>query len=865
MTKTRVYEVARDLGLNNRDLMGRLASLGIQVRNHMSVLDTAEVERAKRAIEKDKQQNVVEERIRPTVVRRRVKRGAVPAEVPVEAKAEATEADASEQPAAAPRRRKAATEAKPEAATAADEPSSPPAAPEAAPEAAAPEPEPTQPAAAAAPEPATPAAEPAVAAAVAAPPATEEVDADGAPRAAMSYEDRLGSANLPPGVVARGSQQGAKAAPLSEAARNRIVTQHAAKAAAQPPRRRELVRSAIGPTGRQQQRSRPGRARKLAPGKKAMKTEITVPSAAKRVIRIEGEIGLQALAGKMSLKATDVLGKLMQLGMTGVMINSTLDYETASILAGDFGFEVENVAVSDDDMISDARGEFADVDEAQSVRAPVVTVMGHVDHGKTSLLDRIRKADVAAGEAGGITQHLGAYRVDTDKGTIVFIDTPGHAAFTAMRARGATATDLVILVVAADDGVMPQTKEAVAHAREAKVPVIVAVNKCDKEGAQPEVIKRELANDGLQPEDWGGETIYCEVSAKTGDGIDKLLDSVLLQSEVLELRANPDIPAQGIVLESYLDKGRGPVANVLIQNGTLKAGVLAVAGGAQGKVRALTDDRGKPTAVAGPATPVEVLGLSEVPNAGDAFHVVKDAKAAQALAERRKKGTAKAGPAGGKASLEALVESMKETDVEELKLVVKADVQGSCGAVVSALTDLSTSKVRVNVIHQAVGGITENDVMLASASNAIVIGFHVRAAGGAIKAAKAEQVQIKTYSIIYEAIDDVRDAMVGLLKPEEKEVEVGRAEVRQLFSIPKGVIAGCFVADGKIVRSARARVMREEEKLWEGGIKSLRRIKDDVREVAAGLECGVGLEGFNDLQENDIIECFDIEEVSAVL
>jgi translation initiation factor IF-2 len=684
----------------------------------------------------------------------------------------------------------------------------------------------------------------------------------------LPFQQRLAHSDLPPGVVARGNQIAAPVAQLSEAARSRIVSEHAARVANQgpAPRRRELVRSAIGPTGRQPQRGRPGRARKMAPGKKAQKPEITTPSAAKRVIRIEDNISLQTLASRMSLKATEVLAKLMQMGQMGVNINSSLDADTAGILASEFGFEVENVAVSDDDFIVEARGSVADDEAERRPRPPVVTVMGHVDHGKTSLLDRIRKTNVAAGESGGITQHLGAYRVEHKKGPVVFLDTPGHAAFTAMRARGAEVTDIVILVVAADDGVMPQTKEAIAHAKAAEVPIVVAINKMDKPDARPEVVMRDLATEGLQSEEWGGETQFFKVSAQTGDGIEELLDGVLLQAEILELNANPTVPAVGVVLESYLDKGRGPVANVLVQDGTLSTGAAVVAGGTYGKIRAMTDDRGKQVAKAGPSTPVEVLGLSEVPDTGDTIYVVTDLRVAQQVAERRKKLQPKSQPAPGvKTGLDALFDKMKEGETQELKLVVKADVQGSSEAVVKALSELSTEKVKVNVIHSGVGGITENDVMLASASNAIIIGFHVRPTGGASKIAKDERVEIRAYNIIYEAVDAVKSAMLGLLKPTFKEAALGHAEVRKLFQIPKGTIAGCMVSDGKIQRGARVRVVRDSVQVWEGGIKSLRRVKDDVRDVAAGLECGIGLDGFNDIKEGDVIECFEIQEVSASL
>jgi translation initiation factor IF-2 len=885
MNKTRVYEVARELGLDKREIVTKLASLGIPVRNYMSEIDPADADRVKRAIEKEKQQNVVTERIRPTVVRRRAVRRdddgkEVPKEVAVAAPAPAAEkttrrsaktADVADRPAERADRPGVAKPAPVAAPTPvpAAVPTPLPARPQAAPAAAA---APSQAPAMRAPAPVAAVSAPTpvpVAAAAAAPASEPPSSASPSSRPGpLPFRERLAHSDLPPGVVARGNQIAASVGPLSEAARSRIVSEHAARVAQQAPapRRRELVRSAIGPTGRQQQRGRPGRARKLAPGKKGLKPEITTPSAAKRVIRIEDNISLQTLASRMSLKATEVLTKLMQLGMMGMNINSSLDADTAGVLASEFGFEVENVAVSDDDMVNEARGQF-DSAEGRELRAPVVTVMGHVDHGKTSLLDRIRRTNVAAGESGGITQHLGAYRVEHKKGPIVFLDTPGHAAFTAMRARGAEVTDIVILVVAADDGVMPQTKEAIHHARAAEVPIVVAINKMDKPDARPEVVMRDLATEGLQSEEWGGEAQFFKVSAQTGEGIDELLDGVLLQAEVLELYANPNVPATGVVLESYLDKGRGPVANVLVHDGTLTTGTVVVAGGAYGKIRAMNDDRGKPVAKAGPATPVEVLGLSEVPDTGDTFYAVTDIRAAQQLAERRKKVTpGKAlGMPGAKTGLDALMEKMRDGEAEELKLVVKADVQGSMEALVKALSELSTDKVKVSCIHSGVGGITENDVMLASASHAIIIGFHVRPSGGASRIAKEEGVEIRSYSIIYEAIDEVRAAMVGLLKPVLNEVALGHAEVRQVFSIPRGTIAGCFVQDGKLTRSAKVRVVRDSVVVWEGSIRSLRRIKDDVREVAAGLECGVALEGFNDVKEQDVLEAFEMQEVSASL
>jgi translation initiation factor IF-2 len=737
--------------------------------------------------------------------------------------------------------------------------------------AAAPAARPEAPAAAEAPtEPSAPAQEPSA-------PAAPEPEAPAAAAASSEEEGarssepppasvRLAHANLPPGVVARGKTVAPGAGPLPESARNRIVSEHQ-KRRPDAPRRRELGRAALGPTGRPGGRvGRPGK-KKMAPGKKGKQTEITVPSAQKRVIRIEDQIQLQQLAQRMSLKATDVLMKLMQLGMGGVHINSTLDAETAKILASEFGYDVENVARSEEEVIGDARGQFEDLAEDREARVPVVTVMGHVDHGKTSLLDRIRKADVAGGEAGGITQHIGAYRVETDKGSVVFLDTPGHEAFTSMRARGAQATDVVVLVVAADDGVMPQTKEAVHHAKAANVPIVVAVNKVDKHDAQPDKVKTELASEGLQPEEWGGEAMFVHCSAISGEGVEQLLESIVLQSEMLELTANSKIPAQGVVLESYLDRGRGPVANVLVKDGTVETGDFVVAGAAWGRVRAMTDDRGKQLKAAGPSTPVEVLGLSEVPSAGDLVYKVTDQKKAQEVAEANKKPTEKPISATGAArGLDQLQQMLQSGDVQELKLVVKADVQGSVEALQKSLTDLSTDKVKVNVIHTGVGGITDNDVMLASASNAIILGFNVRPQGQASNTAKKENVEVRTYNVIYEALDEVKKAMAGLLEPKLVERDLGKAEVRQTFTIPKiGTIAGCYVVDGKILRAGKARLVRDGVQVWQGAIGSLKRFKEDAREVATGYECGIGLQGFNDLKEGDVIESFELEEVRAEL
>ncbi len=587
----------------------------------------------------------------------------------------------------------------------------------------------------------------------------------------------------------------------------------------------------------------------------------------KKVVKIEEQVSLQQLAGKMSVKATDVLMKLLSMGMTGVNINSTLDADTAKILASEFGWSVEDVAVSETSALEDAMRVEAQTDMDFVTRPPIVTVMGHVDHGKTSLLDRIRKATVADGEAGGITQHVGAYRVETPRGIIAFLDTPGHEAFTAMRARGASLTDIVVLVVAADDGVMPQTREAISHAQAAKVPIIVAVNKIDKPGADPEKIKRDLANFGLQPEEWGGQTMFIHVSAKTGANIDQLLEAIILQAEILELKAYPKRRASGTVIEALLDRGRGPVARVMIQDGNLRTGDYIIAGGAWGKVRAMTDELGRSVGVAGPATPVEVLGLAEVPSAGDPVHAVKDAKTAEEIAEtRRKKAFKSLIPQDSRMSLEALTTRLAESEQLELKLIVKGDVQGSVEAICHSLSKLTTPKVKVTIVHAGVGGITEGDVNLAVASKAIIVGFNVRPAGKAASHAESENIEIRLYNIIYNAIDDIRSAMEGLLPATKVEKLLGRAAVRQVFRIAKsGTVAGCMVLSGMLRRAAEARLLRDNVVVWLGKLSGLRRFKDDAKEVTEGFECGISLDNFQDIKEGDIVESFDIEEIKTKL
>jgi translation initiation factor IF-2 len=575
-------------------------------------------------------------------------------------------------------------------------------------------------------------------------------------------------------------------------------------------------------------------------------------------------ISVADLAHKMSVKATEVIKALMKMGSM-VTINQVLDQETAMIVVEEMGHVAKPAPTDNPESYLDETVEHKEA--GLLPRAPVVTVMGHVDHGKTSLLDYIRTARVAAGEAGGITQHIGAYHVETPRGMITFLDTPGHEAFTAMRARGAKATDIVILVVAADDGVMPQTREAIHHAKAGKVPIVVAVNKIDKPGANPEKIRQELAGEQVVPEEWGGDTMFVDVSAKTGQGIDQLLESVLLQAEVLELKSPVDAYAKGIVIESRLDKGRGPVATILVQSGTLKRGDMMLAGSAFGKVRAMLDEDGVQIQQAGPSIPVEIQGLSEVPAAGEDVMVLPDERKAREIALFRQGKFRDVKLAKQQAAkLETMFEQMGEGEVKSLPLILKADVQGSYEGLSHALLKLSTPEVRVNIIHAAVGAVSESDINLAIASNAVIIAFNVRADAQARKLAESASVDIRYYNIIYEAVDDVKAALGGLLSPEKKENVIGLAEVRQVFRISKvGSVAGCMVLDGVVKRNAGVRVIRDNVVIHTGELESLKRFKDDVKEVKSNFECGLNLKNFNDINEGDQLEFFEVVEVARTL
>jgi translation initiation factor IF-2 len=597
-----------------------------------------------------------------------------------------------------------------------------------------------------------------------------------------------------------------------------------------------------------------GDARSFSPPSEPVTREVHVPET----------ITVADLAHKMSVKAAEVIKQLMKLGQM-VTINQVLDQETAMILVEEMGHKAVAAKLDDPEayLVVDAEPH----DHEARPRAPVVTVMGHVDHGKTSLLDYIRRAKVAAGEAGGITQHIGAYHVETPRGVVTFLDTPGHEAFTSMRARGAKVTDIVVLVVAADDGVMPQTLEAISHAKAANVPIVVAMNKIDKPEANPDRVKQELVAQSVVPEEYGGESPFVAVSARTGQGIDDLLEQVLLQAEVLELTAPEDAPAKGIVIEARLDKGRGPVATVLVQSGTLKRGDVVLAGAVFGRVRAMLDENGKPVQQAGPSIPVEIQGLSDVPAAGEELMVLGDERKAREIALFRQGKFRDVKLAKQQASkLENLFEQMGEGEQKALTLVIKADVQGSQEALVHALSRLATSEVKVNVVHAGVGAITESDVNLALASKAVIIGFNTRADGTARKLAETSGVDIRYYNVIYDAVDEVKQAMSGMLTPEKKESVLGLVEIRQVFRISKvGTVAGCYVLEGAIKRGGRVRLLRDNVVIHEGELDSLKRFKDDVREVKAGFECGLSLRGYNDLNVGDQLEVFEVQEVARTL
>ena len=603
-----------------------------------------------------------------------------------------------------------------------------------------------------------------------------------------------------------------------------------------------------------------GNKRKQEEAEKMRRLQLEIAKKAPVTVKIPDEINVGELASRMKKTGAEVVKTLMKNGVMA-SLSDVIDFDTAAIIAEEMGCKVEKevIVTIEERLINTAE----DKEEDLQSRAPVVVVMGHVDHGKTSLLDYIRSAHVTAGEAGGITQHIGAYQVDVNGKPVTFLDTPGHEAFTAMRARGAMITDIAILVVAADDGIMPQTVESINHAKAAEIPVIVAINKMDKPEANPERIKQQLTEYELVPEEWGGDTIICPISAKTGEGIDNLLEMVTLTADVRELRANPNRAAHGAVVEARLEKGRGPVATLLVQNGTLNQGDVIIAGTAVGRVRAMTTASGEKVEHAGPSVPVEIIGMAEVPSAGDDFHAVADERMARELAEQRKadQKAAAAAPAG-KVTLEDLFSQIQQGEMKNLNIIVKADVQGSAEAVKASLEKITNEEVRVRVIHCAVGAINESDVMLASTSNAIIVGFNVRPDANAKEHAARDHVDMRMYRVIYDAIEEIQTAMKGMLTPKFKEVEIGHAEVRNVFRITGvGMVAGCYVTDGRMQRGAQMRLLRDNIVIYDGAIASLQRFKDSVKEVAQGYECGITFEKWQDIKEGDIIEAFLMEQI----
>jgi translation initiation factor IF-2 len=953
VTKTRIHEFAKELKMENKDLLKLLEKMGLVFKNVHSTLDDSDVERVKNQLSLSRKEGLVEQRVKPTVIRRRVKREEAPVpepeapeaakpavERPVEKKTPVPEVPPKEglPPAVGkPLERKT-----PEEKVAAPPPS--PEKKEVAPPIAAPPGQagavpplaeekkaemPTEEARPAS-EKATPplaGQEPGIPSEPKAVPAPEKPKAPPVERAKI-----LEKAPERPPLRPKKKHEPAKILERPAVPPPSLVSEH------RPTPTRTVImpgRAPIGPSrgappssrppiisprpapatitpakpGEEEERGRrrkrfkkdvqvleegkPNKTRTITTKKRAFKehdyvreeqddrpfviefeprtkggkpkigkTEITVPKAIKRKIRISEAILVGELAKRMGIKGSEIIKKLMELGMM-VSINQAIDAEAASLVATDFGYEVEKTGLEIEDLIEEREERTEDL----LPRPPVVTIMGHVDHGKTSLLDAIRQTNVTAGEAGGITQHIGAYEVDVDQRKIVFLDTPGHEAFTAMRARGAKVTDIVILVVAADDGVMNQTVEAINHAKAAQVPLIVAINKIDKPNANPERVKQALTEHGLVPEAWGGTTIFAEISAKQKIGLNELLEMILLQADVLELKANPARPMSGTVIEAKLDKGRGAVATVLVQDGTLHIGDPFVSGMHFGHVRAMINDRGQRIENAGPSTPVEVIGFDSVPNAGESFVVVTDEKRAKDLATQRTQKQREVDLArSSKVTLEDFYKKMQKGVVKDLNLILKADVQGSMEALTEALNRQNTEAVHVNLLHSSVGAINESDCMLASASEAIILGFNVRIEPNAQTLADQEKIDIRLYSIIYDVIEDVRKAMEGLLEPIYEERLMGRARVIQIFNVSRiGVVAGCMVYEGKILRGSRIHVLRDGKLIHQGDLASLKRMKDDVKEVASGYDCGITVGGFQDFQLNDVLESYIVEKKTAQL
>jgi translation initiation factor IF-2 len=886
MAKTRVYELARDLNMTNQVLLSKLSDLDISVKSHMSALDDETVTKIRQTLFGKKEVTIEETRIKPTVIRRRRKK------VPVEAAPEeapqpeetVAEKSAEEEPAEAEPAEAEPAEAGPVEAAPAEEKLGREEAVEEAP------PEAVEEAADAAPEPVEEklAKEPVVEAKVEAP-ADLKKKKSKKPGKKGKKEESAKIIKLPVRPVEPPAEKpadkkaakveshpsGKAAKPQPEGEQDEAASKDAKKKkwkkkGEESDQDRRFLKKKISFRKKSvvegqdlydegYRARKPRKGAKVKAPLKTQKTQITTAKAIKRRVKMEDAIVLSELAKRMGIKANEMIKVLMGMGVMAT-VNQSLDYETASLVAAEFNYEVERTVFEEEEIL---KQQVEDDPEKMHTRPPVVTIMGHVDHGKTSLLDVIRKTRITDLEAGGITQHIGAYHVTTDRGQIAFLDTPGHEAFTAMRARGAKITDIVVLVVAADDGVMPQTVEAINHSRAANVPIIVAVNKIDKANADPDRVKRELAENGLTPEDWGGDTIFVQVSAKQRLGIDDLLEMISLQAEVLELKANADKKAFGHVVESKIDSGRGPVATVLVREGTLRTGDPVVCGIHYGKIRAMLDDRGAQVETAGPSIPVEILGLSGVPMAGDELVALEDERSAKQVSMHRgQKQRTKELAQTNRLSLDKLYEQMQQGEVKDLNIILKADVHGSIEALSDALTKLSNDEVKVNVVHSASGTISESDVSLAAVSNAIIIGFNVRPTPKVQAFAAEENVDMRFYNVIYDVIKDVKDAMVGLMESTYEEHVLGSAEVRDVFQIPKvGVIAGCYVTNGKIERGQHMRVVRDGVQLYDGKNSSLRRFKDDVKEVQAGYECGIGVENFNDIKVGDVLESYYLEEI----
>jgi translation initiation factor IF-2 len=826
MANIRAYKLAEELGIERHEFVEKAAEVGIELKSAMAALEDDEVALLREKLGRGSGKERVEERRvqskRGTTVLRRRKKAAPPEPEP--------EAEEPEEEAVAAEAEPGVTESEPE------------------PEVVAPPEE---------------VAVEEVAAEEAEEPAPVEEPASEAPSGPTPTPARR-TAPGPAGGDAAGTDRKGR---QRKRVREVVNLQEQERFARQITGRTGTARRAPAPLGRPQVNPRRKRRDKLAPVAASR-----APSEQKRIVKVEGEISVGELAKALGAKAPAIQGKLMALG-TMVSVNQTVDVETARQIAEEYGFEIQDVGFKEEEFLEDTgavteSGEAVDESRLRP-RAPVITVMGHVDHGKTSLLDSIRdsRQSVAGSEAGGITQHIGAYQVSAGDKQLTFIDTPGHAAFTAMRARGASVTDIVVLVVAANDGVMPQTVEAIEHAQAAGCPIVVAINKVDLSDADPGKVKQRLTEHNLVAEDFGGDVICCNVSAKTGEGIEHLLEMLSLQADVLELRADPSRRAKGVVLEARLDKGRGPVATVLVQDGTLQRGDVMVVGTETGRVRVMENDLGERVKEAGPSMPVQVLGLSGVPPAGAAFHVVESERVAKQIIghrEDRDRSRPVAGPP--RLTLEEFFAQAEGTGPKELALVLKADVQGTCEAVRDALEKLSTDEVKLKILSSGVGAIGESDVMLATASKAIVVGFHVRPDPAARRTAESNGVDVRTYTVIMDLIDEVKAAMAGLLPPVRRETMIGRARVLQTFTIPKvGTIAGSQVVEGKVTRDAMVRLVRDGVQVYEGNVSSLRRFKDDVREVANGLECGIGIENYNDIKVGDEIEAYEVEEVPATL